>query len=646
MFKKVLIANRGEIACRITRTLQHMGIRVVAVYSEADEEALHVKMADEAYLIGSAPVYESYLNSQSIIKVALQCGAEAIHPGYGFLSENADFAQAVQDEKLFFIGPSPNVIKLMGDKLCAKKLAGRANIPCLPGIEKSLKDLIEAEKVAREIGYPLMMKAVAGGGGKGMRIVNDPSGLAEALKGAMSESQASFGDERIFIEKYIDSARHIEIQVLADHYGNVIHLGERECSLQRRHQKVIEEAPSSSISPALRQKMGDEAVRLAKAVEYSSAGTVEFVVDQSENFYFLEMNTRLQVEHPTTEMITGINIVEEMVRIAAGEPLRFRQEDIRFSGHAIEARIYAEDSSRGFLPSIGRIVSYLPPLQKEGELRLDSGIQEGDSITSFYDPLIAKLIVRQPNRNLARDALLSGLDGFYIRGIETNISFLESLIESSFFHQGGFNTTTLDILYNEGFTPQVPEHPQVAVATAAMMYCIQHHFNRAEMTILVGRGAHPVKVALENGRAEVKIGHETLVVETPWKPGDILFSGVFNGHAMTLQLDLEGIKNTLSWDGHKATTCVVNSHVADLMVYMPIKQKPDTSRNIIAPMPGLIIEVSVCEGEFVKAGQSLMIIEAMKMENVIRASRDGSIEKVYVQKGDRVNLDQHLATME
>lgn len=377
MFKKVLIANRGEIACRIIRTLRRMGIGTVAVYSEADVDALHVEMADEAYLLGPAPVRESYLNIQAILKAAKESDAEAIHPGYGFLSENASFAETVQKENLIFIGPSPQTIAAMGDKLEAKKLARLAGVSCLPGSEEPLKDLRKAKKIAEEIGFPLMIKAAAGGGGKGMRVVRDPITLEDDLKGATHEAQTSFGDGRIFLEKYIEASRHIEIQILADNHGNVIHLGERECSLQRRHQKVIEEAPSPFMTPSLRQKMGNEAVRLALAVRYSSAGTIEFVVDQKGNFYFLEMNTRLQVEHPVTEMITGFDLVEEMIRVSAGESLRIHQSDVHFKGHAIEARIYAEDSSRGFLPSIGRIGDYLPPLEKKGEIRLENGVRGG-----------------------------------------------------------------------------------------------------------------------------------------------------------------------------------------------------------------------------------------------------------------------------
>ena len=643
MFKKVLIANRGEIACRIIRTVQRMGIRAIAIYSEADEEALHVEMADEAYCVGPALPQASYLNINGILKIAKESGAEAIHPGYGFLSENPAFEDAVQRESLVFIGPPAKVIGAMGDKLEAKKLARKAGISCLPGTDEPLKDFQKTEKVAHDIGYPILVKAVAGGGGKGMRIVREMSALKAALKGAHNEALASFGDGRLFLEKYLDSPRHIEVQILADNHGNVIHLGTRECSLQRRHQKVIEEAPSSFITPSLGQKMGDEAVRLAKSVNYSSLGTVEFMVDQLGNFYFLEMNTRLQVEHPTTEMITGLDLVEEMIRVSAGEPLRFHQSDVCLMGHAIETRIYAEDSSRGFLPSTGRIWSYFPPLEKPGEVRLDSGVREGDIITPYYDPLIAKLIAHQPERELARNTLLNALEHFYVRGIETNIYFLTSLVKSSFFRTGEFSTTTLDKLYGEGFTPLIPLHPQFIVGGAVVMYCIRNHLSQADLVVLLGRDAHAVSILLEGGRAVVRQGDEILIIETQWKPGDVLFEGVFDGHPLTFQLDHQGIRDKLFWNGYGALVSVVNSRVAELVAHMPPPQKSDTARIVMSPMPGLIVDIVVSEGESIKAGQPIAIIEAMKMENIIRAKCDGIIEKVYVKKGDSVNLDQHLA---
>jgi propionyl-CoA carboxylase alpha chain len=620
-----------------------MGIGSVAVYSEADENSLHVKMADESYLLGAAPVLESYLNTQAILKTAKECGAEAIHPGYGFLSENATFAEAVKNHGFIFIGPSSSTIAAMGDKLEAKRFAHSARIPCIPGTDEPTMELDKAEKIARDIGYPLMVKAAAGGGGKGMRIVRNPIDLKDALKGAMNEAQSSFGDGRVFLEKYIDSARHIEIQILGDHHGNVIHLGERECSLQRRHQKVIEEAPSPFVNPMMRQRMGDNAIRLAKAVDYRSAGTVEFVVDSSGDFYFLEMNTRLQVEHPVTEMITGLDLVEEMIHIAAGKPLRLKQSDVNFMGHAIEARLYAEDSSRGFLPSIGRIQTYIPPLENKEEVRLDSGVEEGSVITPYYDPLFAKLIVHQPNRDLACYQMLNALDDFYIRGIETNIHFLTSLVNEYFFRKGDFSTTTLDDRYEKGFTPESPLDSHIAVGAAAVMYAIRNDLTSKDLSVFIGREPHLVTVRLDETCYVIKEGDCTLLIETEWKPGDVLFKAIFNGHSMTLQVNFKGVKDELFWNGFGVTTWVVNRGVGNLIPLMPIKEKGDLPRVVMAPMPGLIVELAVCIGDEVKLGQPIMIIEAMKMENIIRSQRNGVIENIYVKKGESVILDQHLA---
>lgn len=476
-----------------------------------------------------------------------------------------------------------------------------------------------------------------------MRIIHRPSDLKDGLKGAMNEAQASFGDGRVFLEKYVEKARHIEIQILADHHGHVIHLGERECSLQRRHQKVIEEAPSPSVSPSLRQRMGEEAVRLAQAVGYRSAGTVEFVLDAQENFYFLEMNTRLQVEHPVTEMITGLDLVEQMVAIAAGHPLSLQQSDVRFEGHAIEARLYAEDPTRGFLPSIGRIRSYLPPALKEEEIRLDSGVEEGAIITPYYDPLFAKLIVHQPTRELACESLLNALNEFYIRGIKTNTAFLSALVNSSFFREGAFGITTLDDQYEKGYTPHAPQDPHIAVGTAAVMYAIRHNHKTEDLCVLIERDPHLVTVGFEAGCYVVTEGDRTLLIETEWKPGDALFNGIFNGHRITLQLNFKGIKDDLLWSGYGVTAWVVNRFVGSLIALMPVKEKGETPEIVMAPMPGLVVELAVRVGDQVKIDQPIVILEAMKMENIIRAGRNGIIENLYVQQGDSVVLDQHLA---
>lgn len=643
MFKKVLIANRGEIACRIIRTLQRMGITSVAVYSEADEDSLHLEMADENYFLGPAPALESYLNVQAILKAAKECGADAIHPGYGFLSEQASFAAAVKSQGLIFIGPSPQVITSMGDKLEAKKLARLSGLSCIPGTDEPLTHLEDGEEIAKDVGYPLMVKAAAGGGGKGIRIVKTPSDLKESLKGAKHEAESSFGDGRLFLEKYIEEARHIEIQILADHHGNIIHVGERECSLQRRHQKIIEFAPSAAITPLIRQQMGDAAVRLAKMVGYTSAGTVEFILDSKGSFYFLEMNTRLQVEHPVTEMITGLDIVEEMISIAAGHPLRLQQSEVTFVGHAIEARIYAEDSSRGFLPSIGRIGSYLPPQTKEGEVRLDSGVEEGTVITPYYDPLFAKLIIHQPTRDRACERLLKALDEFYIRGIETNIPFLASLVKSSFFRKGDFNVTTLDNLYAKGFTPHSPQDPLIAVGVAAVMHSIRNDIKSADLSIFINQDRHQISVCREESSCIVKEKDSSLCIETEWKPGDLLFKGIFNGHAITLQLTVKGIKDELVWNGYGVTTWVVNREVGNLISLMPLKAKAESPRIVAAPMPGLVVDLAVQVGDLVKIGQPIVIMEAMKMENIIRSQCTGMIETIYVKKGDSVILNQHLA---
>ncbi|MBX9785837.1 MAG: acetyl-CoA carboxylase biotin carboxylase subunit [Alphaproteobacteria bacterium] len=642
MFKKVLIANRGEIACRIIRTLRRMEVKTLAVYSEADEGALHVQMADEAFFLGPAPAQESYLKGELLIKIAKEMGAEAIHPGYGFLSENSAFAAAVQQAGLVFIGPSQEAIAAMGDKLEAKKLALLAGVPCLPGTDTPLMDLQEAQKIATEIGYPLMVKAAAGGGGKGMRIVKNSDALLRALKSAMNEAESSFGDSRIFLEKYIVNARHIEIQILADTFGNAIHLGERECSLQRRHQKVIEEAPSPFVTPALREKMTEAALRLVKEVQYYSAGTVEFVVSPDKTFYFLEMNTRLQVEHPTTEMVTGFDLVEEMVRIAAKEPLRYQQKDVHFKGHAIETRIYAEDSTRRFLPSIGYLSSYKEPSMDGEEVRVDSGVREGDVISPYYDPMIGKLCVHQPDRQRASSKLLSALNEFYIRGVSTNISFLSALVHTSFFKKAAFNTATLDELYENGFTPEMSSDPQIPIGVAAVMSLIQHHLNEADFTVLIDKQPYPVTISLKKDTYFI----DKLHIKTQWKPGEVLFKGTFNGEKITLQIDKKGPFTQLSWGGYTAKTLVVSSQIANLITYMPPSQSSETPRLIKAPMSGLIIDIFVKSGEIIKTGQPLAAVEAMKMENVLQSACDGIIEAVYIKKGERVNLDQPLIKIE
>ncbi|MDI9638433.1 biotin carboxylase N-terminal domain-containing protein [Geitlerinema splendidum] len=601
-------------------------------------ERFMCKWQMKRFFLGPAPAQESYLKGATIIKIAKEMGAEAIHPGYGFLSENSAFAAAVQQAGLVFIGPSPKAIAAMGDKLEAKKLAHLAGVPCLPGTDTPLADPQKAQRIAAEIGYPLMVKAAAGGGGKGMRIVKNSGELLGALKSAMNEAEASFGDSRIFLEKYIENARHIEIQILADTFGNAIHLGERECSLQRRHQKVIEETPSPFVTSTLREEMTEAALRLVKEVQYYSAGTVEFVVSPDKTFYFLEMNTRLQVEHPTTEMVTDLDLVEEMIRISAKEPLRYQQKDIHFKGHAIETRIYAEDSTRGFLPSIGYLSSYREPSMGSEDVRVDSGVREGDVISPYYDPMIGKLCVHQPDRQRASSKLLNALNEFYIRGVSTNISFLSALVHTSFFKKAAFNTATLDELYDNGFKPEMSPDPHIPIGVAAVMFLIQSHLNKAEFTVLIEKQPYPVKISLEKDTYFT----EKLHIKTEWKPGDVLFKGTFNGEMVTLQIDKKGPFTQLSWDGYTAKTLVAPSQIADLITYMPPSQSFETPRLIKAPMPGLIIDIFVNKGDLVKLGQPLAAIEAMKMENVLQSACDGTIEAIYIAKGERVNLDQPL----
>lgn len=646
MFKKVLIANRGEIACRIIRTLRHMGIKTLAIYSEVDEEALHVHMADEAVFLGPSPARESYLNGKAILKIAKDMSAEAIHPGYGFLSENFDFATAVEREGLVFIGPSPQAIASMGDKLEAKRLAHSAGVTCLPGCDTPITNPHIAKKIADEIGYPIMIKAAAGGGGKGMRIVKDSQALSQAFKSAMNEATSSFGDGRLFIEKYIEKSRHIEFQILGDTFGNYIHLGERECSLQRRYQKVIEEAPSPFLTPKIRQKMAEEALRLAKEVHYYSAGTVEFVVNPDKRFYFLEMNTRLQVEHPITELVTGLDLVEEMVRIAAGERLRYQQKDIHFKGHAIEARLYAEDSSRGFLPSTGHLSSYQEPLEFSNEIRLDTGIREGDVISPYYDPLFAKLCVHQPTRKQSIPKLLDSLNQFYVRGVSTNISFLAALVHNPFFAKADFNTSTIDKLYPKGFIPSASPDPFIPLAVSAVIHCIHHQLQQSKLVILMKRKPYSLYVSRETNGYKVRFGKKTIKIDTGWRPGDPIFRGTLNGQRLSLQLDPKGTNTELTWDGYRANTLVVTPRVADLMQFMPLPVIIETRRILKAPMPGLVIDVFVKKGDTIKTGQAITAIEAMKMENIIQSTCDGVIESIFVKKGESVTLDQEIAKID
>ena len=631
MFKKILIANRGEIACRVIRTARRMGILTVAVYSEADAEALHVRMADEAVLIGPAPSADSYLRIDRIIEACRKTGAEAVHPGYGFLSERSDFATALAAAGIVFIGPSPEAIAAMGDKIAAKRLAHEAGVATVPGHLDTIADPELAVAVAREISYPVMIKASAGGGGKGMRIARSDDELREGFSGARYEARSSFGDDRVFLEKYIEEPRHIEIQLIGDNYGNIVHLGERDCSIQRRHQKVVEEAPSPFIDPATRAAMGAQAVALAHAVGYRSAGTVEFIVDRAANFYFLEMNTRLQVEHPVTELVTGTDLVELMIRIAAGEKLPFDQEKLRQTGWAIEARVYAEDPTRNFLPSIGRLIRYNPP---EGEgIRLDSGVVEGAEITLYYDPMIAKLIAYGADRNGAIDRLRDALDGFDIAGVRHNIAFLAAIAGSERFREGALSTDFIAENFPGGFTP--PEEfvaaDRVILVAAALAETRLHEGEimpaaaatpaaTRHLTVLLDARPYPLSVRPEGSAYIVLSEGESRLAATDWRTGQPLLHLRIDDLSAIAQIErLPGRAFRLVHGGVVRHAQVLSPRAAELLVLMPKKQPADTSRLVLSPMPGLLTAINVEVGQEVKAGEPLVVVEAMKMENVLRA---------------------------
>ncbi len=659
MFEKILIANRGEIACRIIRTCRARGIATVAVFSEADADALHVEMADEAVCIGPPPARDSYLMIDRVLEACRRTGARAVHPGYGFLAENALFAEALEEAGIVFVGPPVAAIRAMGDKIESKRLAERAGVSIVPGHPDAVRSLGEALHVARAIGYPVMIKAAAGGGGKGMRIAHDDAELEEGLKRAQSEAASSFGDERVFLEKYVEQPRHIEIQILGDRHGNVVHLGERECSIQRRHQKVIEEAPSPFLDEETRTAMGAQAVSLARTVGYHSAGTVEFIVDRDRNFYFLEMNTRLQVEHPVTELVTGRDLVWDMIRIAAGEPLGFTQEDVRFSGWAIEGRIYAEDPARGFLPSSGRLVRYREPTG-EG-LRIDSGVFEGGEVPVYYDPMIAKLCARGETRDEAADRLAAALDAFLLRGPTHNITFLRAIVDHPRFREGRLSTGFIAEEFGERFTGGAlsEERLRLLAAAAALMAWRQAERACRITGRLPGREPRPerawavelgdrrfdVRVEEEGVPARVRVGEEMLTFALDWRPGRPL--ACLSTGDVELNLQAEAVpEGFLLIHGGAELRALVRSHrAAELAARMPEKERPDTSGRVIAPMPGLIVSVAVVPGQEVKAGQELLVLEAMKMENVLRAERDGVVKEVHVRAADAVAADQVLMTL-
>jgi len=658
MFKKILIANRGEIACRVIKTARKMGIRTVAVYSEADKDAMHVTLADESVCIGPPPSKESYLAMDKIIAACKQTGAEAVHPGYGFLSENATFSRRLEEEGIVFIGPKHYSVERMGDKIASKKLALEAKVSVIPGYNDAIDTPEQAVEIARGIGYPVMIKASAGGGGKGLRVAFSDKEAHEGFSSCRTEAKNAFGDDRVFIEKYVEEPRHIEIQVLGDGHGNCVYLHERECSLQRRHQKVVEEAPSPFIDPATRKAMGEQAVALARAVNYQSAGTVEFVVGgKDKSFYFLEMNTRLQVEHPVTELITGLDLVEQMIRVAAGEKLAFRQEDLKIDGWAMECRINAEDPFRGFLPSTGRLVKYMPPPETKG-VRVDTGVYEGGEISMFYDSMIAKLIVHAASRDQAIARMREALNEFVIRGVASNIAFQAALMQHPRFTSGNFNTGLIAEQYPKGFNAaDVPhDEPTMLIAVAAAIHR-QYLARNATITgqmpgheyrpgcnyvVLMQGQRHYLCVEPVPGGYDVKLETGLHAVRSDWQFGEYLYRGTLNGEPVCMQVERRGSAYRLFHWGVQADVQVMSAHAADLLALMPVKAPPDMSKFLLSPMPGLLTHVAVSVGQEVKAGEILAKIEAMKMENVLKAERDCVVEKLLAAPGESLAVDQAI----
>ena len=662
MIKKILIANRGEIACRVMKTARKMGISTVAIYSDADRNALHRLMADESVYIGPAPSAESYLVIDNILAAIKETGADAVHPGYGFLSENAAFAKALDKEGVTFIGPPVGAITAMGDKIASKKLAAKANVSTVPGHTEAVRDPDDAVRIANDIGYPVMLKASAGGGGKGMRLARNDEECRDGLERAVNEAKSSFGDDRVFVEKYIGEPRHIEIQIIADKHGNTVYMGERECSIQRRHQKVLEEAPSPFLDEAMRQAMGKQAVALAKAVDYHSAGTVEFIVDDKKNFFFLEMNTRLQVEHPVTELITGQDLVELMIKVAAGEELPFGQDDVKLNGWALEARVYAEDPFRNFLPSIGRLVRYQSPKETQ-HVRVDTGVTEGGEISIYYDPMIAKLITFGADRAEAIQHMRSALDSYYIRGVNHNIGFLSALIAHSRFQSGNITTNFIAEEYPDGFHPQdLPaEDPIIQVIVAASIHHayqqraasisgqVAGHGRQVDDTwVVVTRdGLQPVTVRKVTDGYSVIVDGTTHEFQTDWQLGEPLLRGNLVGNKnLVIQVERKNIAYRLTHGGSQDDVLVLSPAHAELNTLMPVKEPPDTSKLLLSPMPGLLISLAVAEGQEVKAGEELAVIEAMKMENVLRAERDAVVSSIKAATGESLMVDQVIMDFE
>ncbi len=665
MFKKILIANRGEIACRVIKTAKLMGIQTVAIYSDADRNALHVKMADEAVHIGPSPANQSYIVIDKVMEAVKKTGAEAVHPGYGFLSENSKFAEALSAAGVAFIGPPVNAIEAMGDKITSKKLAQEAGVSTVPGYMGLIADADEAVKISNEIGYPVMIKASAGGGGKGMRIAWNDAEAREGFQSSKNEAASSFGDDRIFIEKFVTQPRHIEIQVLADSHGNTIYLNERECSIQRRNQKVIEEAPSPFLDEKTRKAMGEQSCALAAAVGYASAGTVEFIVDGDRNFYFLEMNTRLQVEHPVTELITGIDLVEQMIRVAYGEKLAIKQKDVQRNGWAMESRLYAEDPYRGFLPSIGRLTRYRPPVEEAEDTRAvrnDTGVFEGGEISMFYDPMIAKLCTWGPDRATAIEEMRNALDGFEVEGIGHNLPFLAAVYDHPKFIAGEMTTAFIEEEYPEGFEGvTLPEAEANRVAAAAVAMYRVCEIRRAQISgrmdnhervvgqdwvVTFGNGTARANVDADRGGATVTLDGTVYRVEGRWTPGQTLARLTVDGTPLVLKVDLISAGFRIRYRGADLKVRVRTPRQAELAALMPEKLAPDTSKLLLCPMPGLIVKVDVEVGDEVQEGQTLCSVEAMKMENILRAERKGIVIKINAVAGDSLAVDEVIMEFE
>lgn len=661
MFDKILIASRGEIAIRIHRTLKRLGIKSVGVFSDADRDARHAATCDESVWIGEAPASESYLAVMHIIEACKKTGAQAVHPGYGFLSENPEFARQLEEEGITFIGPTSEMIATMGNKIAATKLAEATGIPVVPGHREAITNPNDAVMIARDLGFPVMLKAVVGGGGKGIHLARSEDEVHDSFRLATDEAQSAFGDSRVFVEKFIQEPRHIEFQVLGDQYGNIIHLGERECSIQRRHQKIIEEAPSPFLDQATRQEMGEAAVAIARAINYTSAGTIEFMVDQQHNYYFLEMNTRLQVEHPVTEFVTGLDLVEWMIRVAAGERLTLHQEGIRSRGWSIEARVYAEDPYHDFMPSTGRLIRYRTPMESP-HVRVDDGAHEGGEITRYYDPLTAKVITWDRDRNNAIRQMQMALDEFYIRGIRHNLSFLCALLANPRFLMGQFSTGFIAAEYPQGFRPAPMNDPDCGAIVGAAVLMHLRYLQRAAQTsdripgyhvhlpqdwvVVVNDRYVPVKAQAMADGFDVRFEEQTLAVRSDWQVGEPVLRCTLNARPKRFTVERKGLGYIIKHLGAEVEVQMYTTLAAEMVRMLPAKQPPDMSMYLVSPMPGLLRSVAVTEGEEVAPGKELCIVEAMKMENILRAERAGKIAKIRVRPGDDLTIGQIILEFE